>query len=144
MNRRSVSHRGFALIDGVVAGIILGTGLAVVLGLVASAVSAQTRGEALQTAAMLADERLSMVLAMGPVRYEDEGETAGTFPPPYERFEFDLSIEPGEAGDPFFVSIEVSWSERDRDAIVIETFIAPRQGDEPDPEREPERQVERG
>ena len=142
--RREQLHRGFALIDGIVAGIILGTGLAVILGLVSSAIAAQARGEAMQNAAMLADERLSMVLAMGPIRYEDEGETTGKFPEPFSRFEYDMTIEQGEPGDPFLVSVEVRWSDSDRDSIVIETFIAPHQGDEPDPEREPERQVERG
>lgn len=138
-----MNRRGFALVDGIVAGVLLGVGLTVIIGLTGSALAAQRYGETLQTAAALADERLSMVVALGPEVFEAEGDLSGTFPEPDDRFRYEVEIDPESAGNPYYVSVEVSWGERPRDRLFIETFVAPREGDEPDPEREPDRQVDR-
>ena len=130
-------RRGFVLVDGIVAGVLLG------VGLTGAALGAQRRGEQLQRAAALADERLAMVLALGAEAYEADEDMSGEFPEPDDAFRFEITIEQGPAGDPDYVSVEIIWGERSRDKLFIETFIAPRTGDEPDPERDPERQVER-
>lgn len=143
MVRPVSARRGFALVDGIVAGVLLGIGLSVTIGLSASAIGAQRRGEQLQRAAALADERLSMVVALGPDRFEADDSVSGTFPEPDEDYAFEVEIDPGEAGDPYYVSVLVSWGEASRDKLFIETFVAPRMGDEPDPERDPDQQVAR-
>ncbi|MEM1424079.1 MAG: hypothetical protein AAGH64_08760 [Planctomycetota bacterium] len=140
---RPHTRAGFVLVDAIVAGVLLGIGLTVIIGLTASALGAQRRGEQLQRAASLADERLSMVLALGPTLYEADDDMSGAFPEPDDDFRFEVTIDDGENGDPSFVSVEVVWGERSRDRLYVETFIAPRMGDEPDPLRDPERQVER-
>ena len=136
-------RRGFVLVDGIVAGVLLGVGLTVIIGLTGAAIAAQAHGESLQTAASLADERLAMVVALGPERFEAEGELSGRFPDPDERFRFEMDIEEEGAGNPYYVSVEVIWGDRQRERLFIETFVAPRQGDEPDPDREPDRPVDR-
>lgn len=136
-------RRGFVLVDGIVAGVLLGVGLTVIIGLTGSALSAQRNGEQLQRAAALADEKLSMVLALGPEGYEADEDMSGEFPEPDDAYRFEVTIEDGRAGDPAYVAVEIAWGERSRDRLFIETFVAPRTGDNPDPDRDPERQVER-
>ena len=136
-------RRGFVRVDAIGAAVLLGVGPTVVIGLTGSARGAQARGERLQRAAALADERLNMVLALGPERYEADDDMAGEFPEPDDDYRFEVTIAPGAGGDPSFVSVEIVWGERSRDRLYVETFIAPRTGDQPDPERDPERQVER-
>lgn len=140
MTRR---RAGIVLVDGIVAGVLLGIGLAVILGLSGAALSAQQQGENLANAAMLADDRLSMVVALGPEGYGETEDLRGRFAPPFEEYQYELVIEPGEPGDPNFVSVTVSWGERTRDRVIIETLVAPRLGEDPDPDREPEATVDR-
>lgn len=63
--RRS-SRRGFVLLDAIVATILLSIALVTVIGLNSSAIRAQRDGEYLQDAAMLVDELLEQVIAVGP------------------------------------------------------------------------------
>ena len=62
---RSGGRRGVALIEVMVASVILGLAVSATLGLAARAISAQSDGERIETAARLADERLNLVLALG-------------------------------------------------------------------------------
>jgi Tfp pilus assembly protein PilV len=56
---------GFLLAEVLVAGVVLGIGLAIIVGLSGRAIAMQTDGRHLRNAAQLADERLNLVLATG-------------------------------------------------------------------------------
>lgn len=136
--------RGFALVDAIVAGVLLGVGLAVVIGLTGSAIASQRKGEELQKAAMLADEQLNLVLAVGPEQFTSDFETKGVCAPPFEAYAYEVRLSPGEGAEPYFVEAVITWGSGGRDrSLVIETLVAPRRGDEPDPIRAPEKIVER-
>lgn len=141
---RVVGGRGFALVDALVAGILLAVGLAVVIGLTGRAVASQSEGRRFAEAARLADGVLNEVLAVGPEAYSSAFETRGRFEPPFAGYRYEVTLTPGEGGDPYLVTARIAWrsgpSERD---VVVETLAAPRRGDEPDPEREPEQTVGR-
>lgn len=138
------TSRGFALIEALAASVVLGLGLVAVMGLTARAISAQTRGETLAKAAMLADERLSLVLACGVEGYGSSFPMRGACEAPFEDFSFEVTIREGTSGDPAFVVAEIFWTRGgEQRSIAVETLIAPRLGDEPDPDRRPDETVER-
>jgi len=137
-------RRGVAMIDVLVATIILGVALAVILGIVSRALDARARGEELRDAAMLIDEQLNLVLARGPDDYGREFPTEGRCDPPFEEYEFELEIGSGGAGDAYLVTATVSWSSAGRRrAEKVSTLMAPRIGDDPDPIRVPAQIVDR-
>lgn len=142
---RYSSRRGALLVDVLVGVVMLGVALAVMIGLSARAVSAQRAGENLQIAAMLIDERLNMVLATGPEDYATAfGSLEGPCDEPYARFRYALSIQEGTAGQPFRVSCTVTWDESGKPhSETVRTLIAPRLGDEPDPDRKPPETTDR-
>ena len=138
------SRRGIILVDAIVGSILLGVALSVVMGLAGRALSAQVQGEELQTASMLLDEQLNLVLARGPDSYSSRFSTDGECDPPFERYHFNLEFSGGNGGDPFHVTATVSWTSGGREhSEVVETMIAPRLGDEPDPDRRPKQNVDR-
>lgn len=144
--RTATRHRarGFALLDAVVGGVLLGLGLTAVIGLTASAISSQRQGERLQVAAMLADERLELVLALGPDGYASELPTRGKCEEPFEAYRFEVDI--AEQGDPapYLIRCTITWPAVGEDrSLIIETLMAPRRGDEPDPDRQPDETVGR-
>ena len=137
-------RRGIILVDAIVGSILLGVSLAVIIGLAGRALSAQVQGEELQTAAMLLDEQLSLVLARGPDSYGSRFETDGACDPPFEKYRFQLEFAGGNGGDPYHVTATVSWTSGGRtQSETIETCIAARLGDEPDPDRRPTQNVDR-
>lgn len=130
--------RAFALLDAVVGAVLLGLALAAVLGLSSQALSSQARGEQLATAARLADERLSLVLATGPEAYASVFPLTGPCDEPFGRFTYQLSISPQGGGNPYRVRAAIGWQAGGRpQTLAIETLIAPRLGDDPDPDRKP-------
>jgi hypothetical protein len=132
------------LIDALVATVVLGVALAGVMSLGASAVRSQRQGESMQIASMIADERLEMVVALGPEGYRAEESMRGAGAEPWGGFEWFVTIEPGSGGDPYFVSVRVEWERLGRvRGVSVETLVAPRLGDEPDPERRPEERLGR-
>lgn len=136
--------RGVVLVDAIVASVLLGVALAVMIGLGGRALTAQGTGEKLQTAAMLIDEQLNLVLANGPDEYASRFPTQGFCDPPFQNFEFKLDFSGGQAGDAFRVVATVSWRQGGRVwSESVETLIAPRLGEEPDPERRPDEAVNR-
>lgn len=135
---------GFALVDVIVGAILLGVALAVVIGLSGSAISAQARGRDLQIAAMLADEQLNLVLARGPDNYSGRFAESGPCEAPFENYRYELKFTGGSLTDPYRVAATISWvSGVTPQSLTIETLVAARTGDEPDPIRMPETPVDR-
>lgn len=129
----------FTLVEAIVATIILGVALTALLGLTTRAVGAQTRGEHLATAAMLADNRLNLVLALGPEEYPAEFDLRGTCESPFEKYAYEIELDPKGQTDPYDVFITISWQDAGRlRTLSFDTKLAPRRGDEPDPERAPD------
>ena len=138
-NRR---RRGIALADAIIGGVMLGIGLAVLLTVTARSMARQTEGEKRLTAAWLADELLTMVLVEGPDEYPLLYDTAGRFYPPFEDFRYEVEIEDLGRNVPYRVAATVRWSERQRDAVFVETLISLRDEEEKE-EREPYEPVDR-
>lgn len=137
-------RRGFALLDALVGGVLLGLAMVVVIGLTGAAISSQARGERYEIAANLADERLNMVLSVGPESYPGIYKMKGTCDEPFEDYDYEVEISPRPEGDPFFVKTTISWrAAAGTQRISVETLIAPRLGDDPDPDRRPQETVDR-
>lgn len=137
------AHRGFALMDAIIAGILLAIGMIAVLGVSGHALGLQRRGEIDIRAAAALDELLSLVLTEGPVDFGDLHPSRGRFEAgsPYDDFEYEITIAQGGAGVPAHVSVSlVHDSGR---AYSIETRIAEKRGEEPDPVREPYEPLDR-
>lgn len=131
-------RRGFALVDAIVGGILLGLALVSIIGLTGSSLSAQARGEQLATAAALADERLNLVLATGVEGYAGVFPMKGACDPPFEEFTYEMTFVARGDSDPYTVKAEIRWQAGGRaQSLAVETLIAPRVGDDPDPDRKP-------
>lgn len=138
------TRAGVVLVDIIVATVLLGAALAVLIGMTGRAMSAQKSGEQLQVAAMLLDEQLNLVLARGPDNYASRFEVAGVCAAPYEEFRYRIDFTGGEAGEAYRVVATVVWNRTGREeSASVETMIAPRLGEEPDPDRQPVEPVER-
>jgi hypothetical protein len=135
-------RRGMALFDALIGGVLLGTGLAVVLSITSRSLTMQTKGEARLTAAWLADELLAMVVVEGPDVYGRRHDLTARFAPPFETFTYEVTIEHLGRGAPYRVNAFVRWSERPVDSVQVETLIALRGGDD-EPLREPLEFVDR-
>lgn len=143
LNTRSRAHarrpRAFALVDVIVAAVLLGVSLAVMLGIVGRAVTAQGDAHRLATAAMLADEQLNLVLAFGPDEYLRRFPASGQCEEPFADFAYELALTGGTDSTPFTASATIRWLTGARpQSLTIQTLIAPRPGDEPDPDRRPQ------
>lgn len=137
-------RRGFSLVEAVVAAAVLGVALVVVIGLTGDAVSAQSRAERLETAARLADEQLNLVLALGPEGYEAQFPASGRCDPPFEDFAYDVALVPGAGGEAYRVRATITWPDGARSRqLTLETRVAPRLGEDPDPERKPQETLSR-
>lgn len=131
-------RRGVVLVDVIVGTIILSIALSVILSLATSALGSQRDGRRLTVAAMLLDEQLSLVLTRGADDYGKRFETEGPCDAPFQEYGYELEFEGGSGGDPYLVRATVSWLEGSRKREVsCETMIAPRLGDDPDPDRQP-------
>lgn len=128
-------RRAFALIEVVIAGVILAVGLAGIINVSMRSMEMQRRGEAEVVAATLIDGLLAQVLVDGVIEYPKLNATTGRMDPPFEAWEFEVMIEPEGLGDPYTVTATV----RDPrgQAYSVETRIAPRMGEEPSPDRRP-------
>lgn len=141
-HRRSAS--GIALVDIVVGVVLLGIVVVTLLNLLSRAVTAQSMGEQMQTAAMLIDEQLNLVLARGPDNYAARFGTDGVCEAPFETYRYRLTFSGGTGGEPYLVRATVAWDaggvERSES---VETLIAPRVGEDTDPIRRPDQVTER-
>ncbi len=141
---RRQSRRAVALIDAIVAAVILGVALSLIISLGSQAINSQRTGEELQTAAMLADEQLNLVLARGPDDYAKRFGTSGTCEPPLDNYRYSLAFSEGTGGRPYRVSATIVWTSAGKErTLVIEALMAPRGGTDPDPDRRPQNPVER-
>lgn len=138
-------RRGFLLVDVLVAGILLGVALSVVIGLASRSILTQRRGQDRAIAAMLADEQLNLVLARGPDNYANRYPVEGPCDEPFSTYTYRVEIAgSGSGGDAYRVSATISWpSLAGTEQFALRTLIAPREGDDPDPDRVPETTVER-
>lgn len=141
---RGRARRGMMLADIVIAVVLLGVALAVMVGMAGRAMIAQRAGEQFQAAAMLIDEQLNLVLARGPDSYASRFAVEGPCETPFEAFRYKLDISGGESGNAYTVIATVSWVSGGRpQSASVETRIAPRLGEDPDPDRRPEEVVDR-
>lgn len=138
-------RRGVLLVDVLVAVVILGVALSVLVGLTSRALRSQREGEQLAVAAMLLDEQLNLVLARGADEYESRfGEMQGRCEEPFQDYRYQLEISGGQSGDPYSVRATVFWMDSGREkSASIDTRIAPRLGDDPDPDRKPQETITR-
>ncbi len=146
-NRRDRRRGAFALVDVITASVLMGIALAVTIGISGQAISAQARGRDLQTAASLADEQLSLILARGPDDYSRRFSTQGVCDAPFQDYAYDLAFVGGSASEPVKVKCTISWTRGSTpQSIAIETLMAPRLvagSEEPDPPRNPNETVTR-
>ncbi|MFN7021026.1 MAG: hypothetical protein ACK4WH_06825 [Phycisphaerales bacterium] len=145
MSRRTRSRRlvpgAFALVDVMVAAILIGVSLAVLIGLSGRAIAAQKLGEELQTAAALADEQLQMVLARGPDDYAKRFSLIGVCDPPFQDYRYQLEFQGGTSNEPYTVTCTISWDiSLSKQAVTIQTLMASRLGgdEDVDPIRTPD------
>ena len=141
MVNRCAGHRGFALLDALVAAVILGVALATIIGLSSQALSSQRLGEQIATAAMMADEQLGLVVARGPDGYAKSYPLEGACDNPFGAYRYKLDLSGGTGGTPYTVRCTISWDSAGSggtpQSIVIDTLLAARTGDDPDPDRKP-------
>ena len=131
---RRIRRRGVVLMDVIVAGLMLGAGLAVMMSLASRTLSQQAEGQKQVVAAWLADELLAMVLVEGPVFYPQLYPTNGRCDPPFEDFEYEVIIDDIGLREPMRVTAVVRWAQgRGIRQISAQTYIAERLGDPLEP-----------
>ncbi len=136
--------RCFVLLDALVATVVMGVALAGIMTLSAAAVRSQTMGEQMQIASMIADERLELLVALGPEGYRAEFPRRDRADEPWSNYEWELDVEPGAAGDPYCATVTVTWTHAGSVRTVsVDTLVAPRLGNEPDPDRRPQESLGR-
>ena len=99
------------------------------------------RGERRIVAAMLLDETLSSVLTEGPQDFPDLHPMFGSCDEPFSDWNYEVRIEDAEGQLPFGVIVTVT--DPTGASYVCETMIAPKLGEEPDPERAPFEPIDR-
>jgi len=133
------ARRGVLLVDLVVAAVMLGVALSVMISLTGRALTAQRSGERLQVAAMLLDEQLGLVLGRGPDSYASRFDVEGPCEPPFDGYRYRLDITGGTGGEAYKVVATVAWvAGRGEESVSAETRVAPRLGEDPDPDRRPD------
>lgn len=169
---RRRANPGFALVDVIVAVVILGVGLAVIISLSGRSIASAQQGETLAIAAALADEQLNLVLARGPDDYARRFPVEGACDVPFESYDFRLEFSGGRSvGEPYDVRVTISWgggsgggssgspaasssspaavgaSASDSKSLTIRTLMAVRDlgiEAETDPDRRPVTPIQRG
>lgn len=138
-----MNRRGFALIDGIVAGVLLGAALAVIIGLAGRALASQRLGAELHKAAMLADERLNLVLAVGPDRYESVFDARGVCEAPFGDYTYEVDLDAGQGSEPYSVEVLIRRASDNGVLARVQTLMSAARGEDPDPDREPDEVIER-
>lgn len=134
-------RRGFALIDVIIAGMILAIGLTTLFTITSRSLRMQQAGEVQVVAASLLDSLLGSVLTEGPLDFPKLHSTSGRFDDPFGEFTFHVRLDdPGE-GAAVHVTATVAHSSGLE--YACETLIAVKLGEEPNPVREPEEPLDR-
>lgn len=134
----------FILLEVIVASVIMGISLAIVATISSRLLVWQRDGESMQIAAMILDEQLELLVAVGPDDFPRIGRLRGTGPTPYESFRYEIDIDNEPEGDPSFVTATCTWTDAGVErSLTIETLVSPRLGDDPDPDRQPEQRMGR-
>ncbi len=129
---------GVVLVDVLVATVLLGVALTALISMTGRALASQRQGEQMQAAAMLIEEQLNLVLARGPDSYASRFPVEGSCDAPFGEYRYKLEFTEGQGGDAYRVVATVSWGTGARArSESVETMVAPRLGDEPDPDRRP-------
>jgi hypothetical protein len=132
------------LVDAILGAVLLGMTLAAMLTIAGRAVRAQGEGQRIATAAALIDEQLNLVLARGPDNYASRFATDGPCDAPFGDYSYRIDVRGGQSAEAYDVVVTVQWVYAGRlRSASISTRIAPREGDEPNPERAPAEPVER-
>ncbi len=139
--RRRSRRRAFALVDVIIAGVVLAIGMTMIFTLTTRSLDLQRRGEVEVMAAAMMDNILSQVLLEGPADYPDLHSMSGQGDYPYEQFEFRVDIDDPGAGEPYGVAVEVTHLTGR--TYRCETLMAAKLGEEPDPIRYPEEPIDR-
>lgn len=144
----SASRPAFALADVIVGTVILGSALAVVVGLAGRAVTSQAQGEELAAAASLADEQLQLVLARGPDDYPRRFPVQGVCDSPFDRYRYAIAFSGGASlAEPYKVTATISWTSGSTPrTLTIDTLMSSRAGNpdaDPDPIRTPPETINR-
>ena len=139
LQSRRRAPRGIALIDAIIGGVMLGSGLAVLMTIMARSMNGQVTGEKRLTASWLADEMLSFVLVEGPIEFPRVRDTVGRFGAPFDEYIYELLLEDVGRGNPHRVTCWIRWGTRPTDVVVVQTLIAPRLGEEDQPRMPAER-----
>jgi hypothetical protein len=140
---RRTRRAGFALMDAVIAGILLAIGMVAVLSVAGQALGLARRGEIDVRAAAALDELLGKVLTEGPRDFPELHPTAGSFDEdsPYADFEYAITIDQGGAGVP--AEVEVMLTHATGRSFKVVTRMAEKRGEEPDPVRSPTEPIDR-
>jgi len=139
--RRTRARRGWALIDVIIGGVILGIGMAAVISIAERSLAMQQRSERELVAAQLLDGLLNEVLSTGVVEWQTGRASDGAFDAPFEDWKWELDIHKQGVGDPY----EVTAIARDFRGTEyrVETLIAPRPENTEDPARAPTTPIDR-
>lgn len=137
--------RGFLLVDVIVGTVLLGIALGAILTVSVRALGMQREAADLRQAGMVADEIMSTVHAYGTQEYTRVIRARGRASEPFERFSYEVDVDSGRVGEPDEVEVLVSWQSAAGQprSFRLQALIAPRLGDEPDPNRQPPEPIER-
>lgn len=138
MVRCDSRNRGFLLVDVIVGTVLLGIALGGILAVSTRALSMQRDAADLRQAGMVADEVMSTIHAYGTDEYTQVMRSRGRASEPFERFEYEVDIDAGRSGEADEVNIRVWWQSAtgQQRSLNLDALIAPRLGDEPDPNRQ--------
>lgn len=126
-------RRGVALVEVILAALLLGIGLSVALSLASTSIAQQSLGEHNLVAAWLADEKMNLVLMEGPEKFLQNNLTNGQFEAPFEEYSFEVIVKHVGDWEPYQVSVFIDW-DSDRRSFQLDSLIAPRQGEPEEPE----------
>jgi hypothetical protein len=134
-------RRGWALIDVIIGGVILGIGMAAVISIAERSLAMQQRSERELVAAQLLDGLLNEVLSTGVVEWQLGRATDGAFDAPFDEWKWELDIRKQGLGDPY----EVTAIARDIRGTEyrVDTLMAPRPENTEEPTRAPTTPIDR-
>jgi type II secretory pathway pseudopilin PulG len=141
VRRLHTARSGWALIDVIIGGVILGIGLAAVISIAERSLAMQQRSERELVAAQLLDGLLNEVLAVGVVEWQLSRASDGAFDAPFDKWQWQLDIQKHGLGDPYSV-MAIARDDRNLE-YRVDTLLAPRPENTEDPVRTPETPIDR-